>query len=82
MAYIFHGNEDSFDMMIFTTIIQPKIHKHHLYFNLFFTSKYFLSRHDSKAWFPPGDKSGFYRQISDKSKVIAEMAITLFWCEC
>ena len=35
-----------------------------------------------KAWFPPGDKSRFYRQMGDKSKVIAKMAITLFWCEC
>ena len=28
-------------------------------------------RSNSKAWFPPGDKSRFYRQIGDKSKVIA-----------
>ena len=48
VVYIFHGNGDSFNMMIFITIIQPKIHKYHLYFKLFFTSKYFLSGHNSK----------------------------------
>ena len=41
-----------------------------------------IPKMDSKAWFPPGDKSRFYRQIGDKSKVITKMAITLFWCEC
>ena len=36
-----------------------------------------------KAQFSPGsDKSRFYRQIGHKSKVIAKMAITLFWYEC
>ena len=28
-----------------------------------------------KAWFPPDDKSRFYRQIGDKSKVITKMEI-------
>ena len=46
VAYIFHGSGDSFNM-IFITINQPKIHKH-LYFKLFFTSKYFLSEHNFK----------------------------------
>ena len=34
VAYIFHDNGDSFNI-IFITIIQQKIHKHHLYFKLF-----------------------------------------------
>ena len=55
VAYIFHGNGDSLDM-IPVTIIQPKIHKsnglksricfHHFYFNLF--SLHFISGHNSK----------------------------------
>ena len=27
LAFVFHNNWDSFDMVIFITIIQPKIHK-------------------------------------------------------
>ena len=52
-----------------------------LNFNFYFANLLFF-RSNSKAWFPPGDKSRFYRQIGDKSKVIAKMAIALFWCEC
>ena len=34
VIYVFHGNGNSF-YMIFITIIQPKIHKHCFYFELF-----------------------------------------------
>ena len=55
----FSQQRDSFNMMISISTIQSKIHKsngflkqrtcfHRFYFNLFFTSKYFLSRHNSK----------------------------------
>ena len=58
VIYVFYGNGDSFNM-IFITIIQPKIDKSNgflkqkicfrrSYFNLFFTSKYLLSGHNSK----------------------------------
>ena len=56
---VFHSNGNSFNMMISISITQSKIHKSNgflkqrtcfrrFYFNLFFTSKYFLSRHNSK----------------------------------
>ena len=52
VAYVFHSNGNSFDMMIFITIIQPKmgflkqrICFHHFYFHLLFTSKHFSSGH-------------------------------------
>ena len=48
VIYVFHGNGNPCKMMIFITIIQPKIHEHCFYFKLFFTSKQFLSGHNSQ----------------------------------
>ena len=54
VVYVFYSNGNSFNMMIFITIIQPKDFRSEeyvsivFYFKLFFTSKYLLSEHNSK----------------------------------
>ena len=59
VMYVFHSNGNSFDI-IFIIVIQPEIRKsngllricfYRFYFNLFFTSKYFLRVHNSKKHF-------------------------------